>query len=204
MQRRHTFKFIIAGIALAASAWMPAQAAAYKQLNPPQPTLGNGQIEVIEFFSYGCSHCNSFEPFLAKWRSKQAADVVFKKVPVSFGRGEWAALGRLYLTLSAMGLADKLSPDAFAAVHTEHVRLEDEKQRNAWLGKKGVDVKKFNDTWRSFSVDAQAKRSDQMAAAYKIMSVPNLVINGKYLVEGGDPAGLATVDELIAKIRSGK
>lgn len=203
MQRRSTLKALFAG--LLAGACLSAQAAPeVKTLNPAQPTLPAGQIEVIEFFSYGCSHCNNFEPLLIKWRAQQQKDVVFKKVPVSFGQAEWGALGRLYITLSAMGLADKLDLAVFEAVHKERLRLADEKVRNDWLTKKGVDVKKFNDTWRSFSVDAQFKRAEQMAVSYKVMSVPNLVIGGKYLIEGGDPAGLLAADGVIARLRSGK
>lgn len=32
------------------------------QLAKPQPTDTPGKIEVIEFFWYGCPHCNSLEP----------------------------------------------------------------------------------------------------------------------------------------------
>lgn len=203
MQRRTTLKALLAS--LLASSCLVAQAAPeVKELKPAQPTLPAGQIEVIEFFSYACSHCNNFEPLLTRWRAQQRKDVVVKKVPVSFGRAEWAALGRLHITLAALGLSEKMDMAVFEAVHKDRVRLEDEKVRNDWLGKKGVDVKKFNDTWRSFSVDAQYKRAEQMSVSYKVMSVPNLVVGGKYVVEGGDPAGLTAVDGLIAKLRAGK
>ncbi len=202
MQRRTTLKLLFAGLIAGAS--LAAHADGVKELSPPQPTLPAGQIEVIEFFSYGCPHCSNFEPLLAKWRTQQKSDVVFKKVPVSFGRPEWGALGRMYITLNAMGLADNLTPAVFEAIHKDRIHLDDEKVRNDWLTKKGVDAKKFNDTWRSFSVDAQYKRAEQMSVSYKVMSVPNLVVGGKYLVEGGDPTGLTAVDGLIAKVRSGK
>jgi thiol:disulfide interchange protein DsbA len=204
MQVRKLFKALTVSLMLAASVWMPAQAEAAKELNPVQPTLPPGQIEVIEFFSYGCPHCEHFDPLLSQWRAKQTKDVVFKRVPVSFGRAEWGALGRLYITLNALGLSDKLDPAVFEAIHKDRVKLDDEKVRNEWLGKKGVDVKKFNDTWRSFSVDTQYKRAEQMSVSYKVTSVPNLVIAGKYVVEGGDPAGLVVADGVIAKIRAGK
>lgn len=205
MQRRNILKLVAAGLIMATSGLMPAHAQpSVAAINPPQPTIGNGQIEVIEFFSYGCPHCAHFDPILTKWRGEQQKDVVFKRVPISFGRPEWAAFGRLFLTLNAMGLSEKLDPAVFDAIHKDRVALDKEAARNAWLTKNGVDVKKFNDTWRSFSVETQAKRSEQIAAAYKIMGVPYLAINGKFGIEGGDPAGLKAADEVIAKIRSGK
>lgn len=204
MQRRNTLKLFAAGLILAFSGLMPAHAQQVTPIDPPQPTLGKGQIEVIEFFSYGCPHCANFDPILSKWRAVQQKDVVFHRVPVSFGRPEWASYGRLFLTLSALGLNEKLDAAVFDAIHKERVRLDKEEVRNAWLGKNGVDVKKFNDTWRSFSVDTQAKRAEQTSAAYKVMGVPFLAINGKYGVEGGDPTGLKAADDVIAKIRAGK
>ena len=42
-----------------------------------------GKIEVVEFFCYGCPHCNAFEPTLDAWAKKLPADVVFRRVPVA-------------------------------------------------------------------------------------------------------------------------
>ncbi|MDQ7989092.1 MAG: thiol:disulfide interchange protein DsbA/DsbL [Candidatus Dactylopiibacterium sp.] len=205
MQRRTTLKFLAAGLVAGLSGVAPAFAQQnVVAINPPQPTLGSGQIEVIEFFSYGCPHCASFDPLLSQWRTTQQKDVVFKRVPISFGRPDWAALSRLYLTLEALGQTEKLDAAVFDAIHKERVRLDREDVRNDWLARKGVDVRKFNDTWRSFSVDSQAKRAEQIAAAYKVMGVPYLAIAGKFGIEGGDPAGLRSADAVIAKLRTAK
>lgn len=195
---------VVALLFLAGSFAASAQTSDYQLVKPPQPGGQNGQIEVLEFFSYGCPHCNDFDPHLAKWRAEQPKDVVFKRVPVSFGRPEWDAFGRIYLTLNAMGLSDKLDSAVFRAVHVEHIQLDQEKARNEWLTKQGVDVRKFDDTMRSFSVNAQSKRADQQIEAYKIMAVPSMVVNGKYMVEGGDPRSLATVSKLVAQERAAR
>ena len=42
-----------------------------------------GKIAVIEFFWYGCPHCNAFEPALEVWVKKLPADVAFRRVPVA-------------------------------------------------------------------------------------------------------------------------
>lgn len=206
MNRRNVFKFA-ASVALAGALGLScaqAERSAYTTLNPPQPTSGGGQIDVIEFFSYGCPHCYNFDPILSKWRAAQKKDVNFIHVPVSFGRPEWAALGRLYITLKAMGLDEKLHAKVFDAYQKERVRLGDEGARNEWLVKQGVDVKKFNDTWRSFGVETQAKRAEQLSAAYRIQGVPSLAINGRYMIDGEGEQTLKTADELLQRIRAGK
>lgn len=193
---------IVAVLFLTGSLVANAQTADYKLIKPAQPGGQNGQIEVIEFFSYECPHCSEFEPILEKWLPRLGKDVVFKRVPVSFGRSDWAQLARIYLTLNAMGLSDKLNGDVFRAIHVDRINMTNESSRNAWLSKHGVDVRKFDDTMRSFSVDAMSKRAEQQSEEYKIMAVPSLTVNGKYLVEGGSPQELKVVDSLIAKERA--
>ena len=39
-----------------------------------------GKIEVLEFFSYGCPHCNEFYPMISAWAAKQPKDVIDRKV----------------------------------------------------------------------------------------------------------------------------
>lgn len=214
MLRRSLLKLILASALCAASSFGFALEAGkdYVLLQPAQPGGANGQIEVIEFFSYGCPHCASFDPKLTKWRAEQSKDVVFHRVPVSFGRPEWAALGRLYITLNTMGLSDKMDPKVFDGVHKSYLKLNDEKVRNDFLAKEGVDVKKFNDTWRSFGVETQVRRAEQMAETYRVQSVPSLVIDGRYLptdsgVQGEDAGHsriLVNATQLIAKARAEK
>lgn len=214
MLRRSLFKLFIASALVAAAPLSFALEAGkdYVVLQPAQPGGSNGQIEVIEFFSYGCPHCAAFDPMLTKWRASQGKDVVFRRVPVSFGRPEWAALGRIYFTLKAMGLSDKLDSKVFDAIHKSYLKLEDEKIRNDWLTSQGVDVKKFNDTWRSFGIETQSRRGDQMAESYRIQGVPTLVVDGHYIAADsgvpGEEAGhvrmLVNAEQLVAKVRAEK
>ena len=172
---------------------------------PPQPVEDAGKIEVLEFFSYGCPHCFEFSPILAAWAAKLPGDVVLRKVPVSFGRAAWGNLGRLFYALEVTGDLNRLEGDVFKAVHLERQNLFDEKGAAEWVGKKGVDAKKFSDAFNSFGVMSKVKRGDQMAQAYKISGVPALAVDGKYLVGGKDfGEALAITEKLIAKARAEK
>ena len=71
--------------------------------------------------------------------------------------------------------------------------------------KKGVDAKKFSDTFNSFGVMSKVRRGDQMAQAYKIQGVPALAVEGKFLIGGKDfNDGWPSPTSLIAKARSEK
>lgn len=177
----------------------------YTLISPVQPTEDAGKIEVLEFFSYGCPHCAEFNPLVVAWAAKLPADVVFKKVPITFGRAAWANISRLYYTLDITGDLARLESEVFKAIHVERVNLFDERTLTEWVAKKGVDTKKFADTFKSFGVNSKVSRADQMAQAYKVQGVPALAIDGKFMVGGqGFNEQLAIADKLIVKARSEK
>ncbi|HRE16507.1 MAG TPA: thiol:disulfide interchange protein DsbA/DsbL [Rhodocyclaceae bacterium] len=208
MQNRRRFirqLLAAAGFALALPTLSLAQTAGkdYVVVEPPQATDSPGKIEVLEFFSYGCPHCNDLHPVISAWAAKLPADVQFRRAPVSFGRAAWANLSRLYYTLEASGDLGKLDNAVFQALHAERVNLFEESAIVAWIEKKGGDSKRFADTFSSFGIMSKAKRADQMATTYRIPGVPTLIIDGKYLISGKEHKEmLAIADQLIAKIRA--
>ena len=198
--------FVATAFALGAAFAMPAfaQNAPYTPITPAQPTEDASKIEVVEFFSYGCPHCADFNPLHA-WAAKQPGDVVVKKVPITFGRAAWANIAKLYYTLEITGDLQRLEGDVFKAIHVERQNLFEEKALTEWVVKKGVDAKKFSETFNSFGVMSKVKRGDQMAQAYKIQGVPALAVEGKFLIGGKDfNDTLAIADSLITKARSEK
>lgn len=206
---RRSFVTIIFALGAALTVAMPSSAQTagkdYTPISPAQPTEDASKIEVLEFFSYGCPHCADFNPLLQAWVAKLPGDVVFRKVPVTFGRAAWANIAKLYYALKVTGDLDRLENDIFKAIHNDRINLFDEKSLLEWVAKKGVDQKKFAEAFNSFGVMSQVKRGDQMAQAYKIQGVPALAVDGKYLVGGKDfNEQLANADKLIAKARSEK
>lgn len=185
-----------------------AQQSSYATLNPAQPTEGGGKIEVIEFFWYGCPHCYSLEPAVASWLKNAPKDVVFKRVP-AVPNDAWGESAKVFYTLEAMGQLDKYHQKVFDAMHQgDKLNLANKKIREEWLAKNGIDVAKYNEMEKSFSVATKMQRAKQMTAAYKVDSVPRLVVNGKYYT-GPENAGstqnmFPIVDQLIGMTRKEK
>lgn len=168
----------------------------YAAIEPAQATDNPARIEVIEFFSYGCPHCSEFHPTVSKWSAKLPAEVSFKRVPVSFGRAQWANLSKLFYALEATGELAKLDGAVFHALHEKGLKLYDDKSIVEWVGAQGVDVKKFTDAYNSFGVVSKVKRADQIAMAYKVQGVPALAVDGKYMVLN---EGVKSNDDLVAR-----
>lgn len=176
----------------------------YDLINPPQPTE-KGKVEVIEFFSYMCPHCDHIDPLVQKWQKTLAKDVVFRRVPVIF-RPQWEAPARLYYTLEAMGELGRLHAAAFTAIHRENVDLSTDAGVINWAVTKGLDRKKFADTFNSFAVQSKTQGSKQKQGAYAIPGVPSFVVAGKYRTpdnfSGGFDELFKLVNELINQSRA--
>lgn len=176
-------------------------AEAYTTLKNPQPVDDPSKIEVIEFFSFGCAHCAAFSASLAKWEKTLPSDVVLRRIPVTFGRAAWTNVAKLYFTLESMGEYKRLESKIFAAIHVNRVNLFVPNTMRDFLAKEGVDVEKFEATFKSFGVNSAIKRSDKMVNDYAIGGVPAMVVNGKYLFEGVGDDTLKEINALIAKER---
>jgi thiol:disulfide interchange protein DsbA len=178
----------------------------YAPIEPAQATDNPAKIEVIEFFSYGCPHCSEFHPTVSKWSAKLPSDVVFKRVPITFGRAQWANLSKLYYALEATGDLAKLDGAVFHALHEKGLKLYDDKSIAEWVTAQGIDGKKFMDAYNSFGVISKVKRGDQLAQGSKIQGVPAIAVDGKYLVlnEGvsNNEALVARADTVISKARN--
>ena len=175
------FAFFAAALFLgAASAAEPTAGRDYELVKPPQPTESGNKVELIEFFSYACPHCNALQPSLKAWLKRKPADVDFKRLPVVF-QDNWVPFARIYYTLEAMGLVDKLHHDVFAAIHDQHIKLQDPETLFGWVASKGVDRKKFTDTYNSFAVQSKTSRAADITRRYDIPFTPAIVVDGRYL-----------------------
>lgn len=176
----------------------------FYRLQMPQPTAQVGKVEVIEFFWYGCPACFDLAPLLKTWVKRLPADVHFRKVPAVF-RDSWAPGARLFYTLEALNLLDRLNDAVFNAMHKEKIRLGDEATLFDWVAAQGVDRREFAQTYRSFAVDAKVRRAAEMTSEYGFGGVPALVVGGQYIPApnlGTFGNMLQVVDGLIEKQRA--
>ena len=163
----------------------PIEGTHYVRLSQPLPTVAEpGKVEVIEFFWYGCPHCNAFEPSLEAWVKKLPADVVFRRVPVAFRAEPFVAHQRIFYALEAMGQVEAMHRKVFYAIHNDRQHLDKPAEIAAFMGKNGVDEKKFLEVYNSFSVASKAQQAKQLSEAYKIDGVPALGIQGRFFTSG--------------------
>ena len=195
----------LAFLPLAAHA-QPKPGTDYSEIKAAQPVEAKGKVEVVEFFWYRCPHCYSLEPILEPWVKKLPADVQFRRIPAVLS-DSWAIDAGFFYTFEALGVLDKVHKPFFDAIHKDRLVITSEPAVTEWLKKHGIERKKFDETYKSFGVQAKIKRAAQLSSAYQLEGVPLLAVNGKYTVsaeQGGSQAGmLSTTEQLIDLARKG-
>jgi protein dithiol oxidoreductase (disulfide-forming) len=199
------FLMLVSSIAIAE----PQSGFEYMQTQQVIPTENPAKIEVVELFWYGCPHCYQLEPRLEAWVKKLPKDAVFKRVP-GIARPDWAAGGRAFYAMEALGVLEKLHGPLFDAIHKQHsVKPNDDAALIDWITKQGgLDRKKVEEAYNSFSVNTKVMRATQLFRASGATGVPALIIDGKYLTSsslaGGNEEALKVADYLIEKARKEK
>jgi len=182
----------------------PRDGAGYSTLPNPLPVENPAKIEIAEFFWYGCIHCYNLEPALEAWVPKLPADAYFRRIPAVFNE-RWGVDAGIFYALEALGVLEKLNHPLFDAIHKDRLRTDNPEALNAWLGKNGVDPKKFEATAKSFSVQSKVKRANQLTGLARIDGTPALMLQGRYTIsaeQGGSLEGmLANAGRLIPLVR---
>ena len=175
----------------------------YVPLREPQPTPGSDGVEVLEFFSYGCSHCYEFEEHVGPWAADLDDDVEFRQVPAGLGRGVFQQLAAVFHIAEVLGVRDDIHDDLFAEIHEKHnheVLTAD--GLKAFFADHGVDEAAFIEAFNSDEVRSRFAASESAAPRYDLMGVPTMIVNGKYRVVRNEHVRsyddmLAVVDYLI-------
>jgi thiol:disulfide interchange protein DsbA len=189
-----------------AQAGAPKAGTDYLVLDKPvQGDAPAGKVEVIEFFSYNCPHCNDFEPTLEAWLKTAHKDMSFRRVPVPFVGNDVEPKQRLYYALEALGKVDEFQPKVFNAIHAQRQNVNGDANIVAWAEKNGIDRAQFTAAFTSFGVTSKARRASQLTDLYKVSGVPALAVGGRWYVDG-ETAGnmtkaLQVVDYLIGQAK---
>jgi thiol:disulfide interchange protein DsbA len=156
-----------------------------------------GKVEVVEFFSYNCPHCNDFEPALEAWAKTAPKEVAFRRIPVPFVGNDVEAKQRLYYALEAMGKVDEFQPKVFNAIHKQRQNVNGDANIIAWVAANGIDGTKFKEVFTSFGVASKAKRASQMTDAYKVAGVPAMAVAGRWYVDGETAGNMTNVLQVV-------
>lgn len=159
----------------------------------------------VEFFWYGCTHCYQIKDEAARIAKKYSGKVNYMKYPVGFPN--WESGGKIYFALEEMNLIDKLHDKTFEQIHKNRVNiLMDKSKRDSFFTSNGVDIKKFNETYDSFSVNNKWTKAKGIVQSHKIDGSPILAVySGGYTYQispaqaGGYSQAINNLDKILAE-----
>ena len=171
----------------------------YRIVENPLPVKKDGVVEVSETFWYGCNACYQFNPAVDTWSERQGSDVVFTKIPVTWGQIHQLHAS-LYYTIEALNLDPSTHSAVFVTIHKEGNFLQSQKAIQSFLSKFGVAPEVSAQYLNSFTVNQRVNRSIKHSRQLKVSSVPMMIVDGKYIIEskGSYENILKVVDYVVA------
>ena len=176
----------------------------YFKLNQAPVQTDSDKIEVTEAFSYGCSHCNTFEPYMQNWSESKAENVVLTRIPVGFGRKSWEMMARAYIVAEMMGIVEESHIAMMDAIWKQKRQFRSLEDLADFYAGFGVEKSSFIAHFESFAADSQLRKSQRDIQLFGITGTPSLVVNRKYRIANNKDvtdfdAMLDVVDFLVAK-----
>lgn len=211
MKRRDMIKTVagaVGALSLPSVVWSQ-DAKTYKAAKRETLPSTPGKIDVVEFFWYGCHHCNDFEPKVNAWVKTLPTDVVFKKVHIRWPtkRINFEGHQKLYYTLEAMGKLPTLHAKVFEAMHKDKKQLASDVEIFDLMQSFGLNREEFAKVFNSFAVNAQCAKAVSLMEAYDIEGVPTIGVGGRYSttasMAGSEEKVLEVANLLIKKRRQG-
>lgn len=183
----------------AAAEWVAGKN--YFVIDPPQPTASGDKVEVLEVFSYACSHCAHFQPYAEQLKESLPRYASFGYMPAIFN-AQWEPFARAYYTAQSLGVLDKTHQALFDALHRDHVPLRSIDDLAGFYAQHGVERAKFLAASGSFEVESKLSRARELVRKFGVDGTPSVVVAGKYRVTaqsaGGYPKLIELVDYLAA------
>ena len=173
----------------------------YLLIEDPRRVRGD-QIEILEFFSYGCIHCYNFDPVLGDWAESKGESIKFVRMP-AVSNDYWRLLGRNFYTLEKLGLTEEYHLPFFREIHEVGRNFSSPEKLADYFEGHGVPREDYLKAFNSPEVSRNLSNADQMARRLRTSSVPTIVVNGKYMVKVTGVVGtsrmLDVMDHLIEK-----
>ncbi|MFT7651374.1 MAG: thiol:disulfide interchange protein DsbA [Limisphaerales bacterium] len=175
----------------------------YREVDSPKQRRASDPIEVVEFFSYTCIHCKTFDPIIEEWAAEQGDGVAFSRAPAMWSPIQ-TLLGRTYLTLADQDALANNHGRIFRAIHDGRRQFLTPEMMAEYVDGRGISAEDFLRTFNSPAMRRATSDVERDAIRFQVSGTPSMVVGGQYVVgmQGGQGHALRVVEHLIEKIRA--
>ena len=198
------FKFLgkaFALFVLSISIISSAQARDYKEGQDYEIRATNKTVEpeIREFFSFFCSHCFAMEKPFSQMAEFFKGKSKFIVNPVGLIGGDVGVESqKAYAVAINLEIEDELKEELFNRIHVKQDIPEDHDYFVELFESLGVPSDKYEQIYNSFVTQAKVAEYDRHTKEMKIDAVPEIVVNGKYLVKTDNLESIEDYEALVS------
>ncbi|HSP30977.1 MAG TPA: thiol:disulfide interchange protein DsbA/DsbL, partial [Halomonas sp.] len=162
-------------------------------------------IEVTEVFWFGCPHCYRLQAPVNEWYETLEDDVSVEHMPATMG-GDWNTHATAFYAAESLGIEEELHADFFNAIHQEERSLTEPDEIADFFADYGVSEDEAKQALTAFNVRSEVNKANSRMREMKLMGVPALVIDGRYVVTPSTAGSLDNMpqiaDALVEQVRA--
>ena len=178
-----------------------AQARDYKEGLDYEIRATNKTVEpeIREFFSFFCSHCFAMEKPFSQMAEFFKGKAKFIVNPVGLIGGDVGVESqKAYAVAINLEIEDELKEELFNRIHVKQDIPEDHDYFAELFESLGVPSEKYEQIYNSFVTQAKVAEYDRHTKEMKIDAVPEIVVNGKYLVKTDNLESIEDYETLVS------
>lgn len=178
-----------------------AQARDYKEGQDYEIRATNKTVEpeIREFFSFFCSHCFAMEKPFSQMAEFFKGKAKFIVNPVGLIGGDAGVESqKAYAVAINLEIEDELKEELFNRIHVKQDIPEDHDYFVELFESLGVPSEKYEQIYNSFVTQAKVAEYDRHTKDMKIDAVPEIVVNGKYLVKTDNLESIEDYEALVS------
>ena len=178
-----------------------AQASDYKEGLDYEIRATNKTVEpeIREFFSFFCSHCFAMEKPFSQMAEFFKGKAKFIVNPVGLIGGDVGVESqKAYAVAINLEIEDELKEELFNRIHVKQDIPEDHDYFAELFESLGVPSEKYEQIYNSFVTQAKVAEYDRHTKEMKIEAVPEIVVNGKYLVKTDNLESIEDYESIVS------
>lgn len=178
-----------------------AQARDYKEGLDYEIRATNKTVEpeIREFFSFFCSHCFAMEKPFSQMAEFFKGKAKFIVNPVGLIGGDVGVESqKAYAVAINLEIEDELKEELFNRLHVKQDIPEDHDYFAELFESLGVPSEKYEQIYNSFVTQAKVAEYDRHTKEMKIDAVPEIVVNGKYLVKTDNLESIEDYESIVS------
>ncbi len=161
-------------------------------------TVKSEKPEIREYFSFFCGHCFAMRDQFHQVRDHFLGKAEFVMNPVYVLGGDLGVYSETtYAVAQVAGVADQYEDLLFKSIHVDNEEPQNLDFFIEKLGDVGIPSEKALQSYNSFVVKGMVSSWDNSVEYAKIEAVPEIMVNGKYVVKMDD---IDNVEQLNAVI----